>query len=89
MQPADQDQQLGAVEKGLFPTAKSAQRQHARTGEYLCEKCRTNFEYTTSDKDIVCPKCHNAKADSLTPVYIEEDPQETELMSKDEFHGGD
>ncbi len=88
MQPTEQGQQ-GAEEKGLFPTAKAAQRQHARTGEYLCEACRTRFQYTTTEKDIACPHCHNVKADTLTPIYMEDDPQESEMLSKDEFSAGD
>ena len=86
---AAQEKDLGATEQNLLPTARAAQKIPRRSGEYLCEQCRTQFKYKASEKDISCPHCRNANADTVTPIYVADDPQETEMLSKDEFSAGD
>ena len=81
------DEHLGALQYE-HPTAREAQRTHARVGEYLCEACRTNFDYA-GDGPLGCPNCSNSSADSLTPLYIEDDPSRDELLSPNEFPAGD
>jgi protein-arginine kinase activator protein McsA len=93
MHSTNGDQHLGAEEDqivAMSPTAREVQRQESsRTGKYQCELCRTTFEYKSSEKEIVCPKCHNDKADSLTSLYIPDDPQSSEMMTRDEYAAGD
>ncbi|HEY9719065.1 MAG TPA: hypothetical protein V6C69_16440 [Trichormus sp.] len=93
MHSTNGDQHLGAEEDpigSISPTAREVQRQEtSRTGKYQCEACRTTFEYRSSDKQIVCPKCHNEEADSLTPLYIADDPQASEMMTREQFAAGD
>lgn len=84
---SQQDDSLGTLGTEN-PTAREAQRVHAREGEYLCEACRTNFDYNGLGP-LACPSCANTKADSLIPLYVEEDPARDELLSNDEFAAGD
>ena len=77
----------GAVEVEI-PTAHEAQRTHARNGEYLCEACKTNFEYNGVGP-LRCPHCKNSAADGLLPLYIEDDPAHDEMLGPDEFPAGD
>jgi rRNA maturation endonuclease Nob1 len=56
-------------------------------GNYQCQKCNSRFQ---PNKDsLVCPQCGNAKAEELVPIYMEEDPEEEQMYSKDDFRGGD
>jgi len=87
-----EEQHLGVTEEAsvMSPTAREAQRSETtRTGKYLCEVCRTTFEYESDSDDLTCPNCHNAKADLLTSLYMADDPQSSEMMSRDEFAAGD
>ncbi len=59
------------------------------TGEYECGKCQAHFHYQSKGTEVVCPKCHNDDADSLTPIYTESDPKEDQMMGNDEFSAGD
>lgn len=88
MQPSQNEEHLGA-ENPTYPTAHEAQREErAKTGEYLCEACRTQFAFTTGN-DLCCPKCKNAVADSLIPIFVPEDPGADEMLSRDDFGPGD
>jgi len=61
------------------------------SGDYQCQKCNQKFTFTgtTADQVIVCPKCSTSSLDDLIPIYMENDPEEEQLYSKDDWHGGD
>jgi protein-arginine kinase activator protein McsA len=75
----------------LKMNATEAQRANlTRPGDYLCQKCQTQFKVVSSDvDDAQCPNCKNTAADSLTPYYTEEDPKRDEMLGKSEFSAGD
>jgi protein-arginine kinase activator protein McsA len=75
----------------LAMNATEAQRANlTRPGDYLCQKCQTQFKVVSSDvDDVQCPNCKNTAADSLTPYYTEEDPKRDEMLGKSEFSAGD
>ncbi|HEY9678986.1 MAG TPA: hypothetical protein V6C76_13335 [Drouetiella sp.] len=75
----------------LAMNAVRAQRvSGARPGEYLCQKCQTQFKFDDVDPEkLQCPKCQNKKAESLTAFYTEEDPARDEMLGKNEFAAGD
>jgi hypothetical protein len=85
--PAANEQQLGATDP-VYPSAREMQRGEARTGEYLCEACRTRFSFSAGQK-LSCPKCHNRMPDALTPLYMEDDPSRNEMLGPDNFSAGD
>ena len=81
----------GFKKDDLAVNAVSAQRANlTRPGDYLCQKCQTQFKVESSDIDhVVCPNCQNTEAESLTPYYTEEDPKRDEMLGKKEFSAGD
>ncbi|HEY9732080.1 MAG TPA: hypothetical protein V6C89_09210 [Drouetiella sp.] len=81
----------GFTNDELAMNAVSAQRaSHTRPGDYLCQKCQTQFKVESADtKHVVCPNCKNDEDESLTPFYTEEDPKRDEMLGKKEFTAGD
>ena len=57
-------------------------------GNYHCQKCRTQFKSTVKTK-LVCPKCGTTTLGDLIPIYMEDDPEEEQMYSSSEWHGGD
>jgi tRNA(Ile2) C34 agmatinyltransferase TiaS len=56
-------------------------------GNYQCQKC--NCRFTAKGDTLVCPKCENTNRDELIPIYMENDPEEEEMYSEADWHGGD
>ena len=68
------------MKKGLKPP---------ESGEYQCQKCNHRFQFNSTDPNkLVCPKCGEASLDNLIPIYMENNPEEEQLYSKDDWHGG-
>lgn len=68
--------------------ARAAQRlESIKKGNYVCQKCQAQFKYTSGD--LQCPKCDTEKADNLVPIYVENDPERDEMLTRDEFSAGD
>jgi uncharacterized Zn finger protein (UPF0148 family) len=78
--------QIGGIAQPKVTARVAQRRTGAKTGEYVCQKCQTQFKYTTGQ--LKCPKCGTGIADDLIPFYTEDGP-EKEGLSTDEFHGGD
>jgi transcription initiation factor IIE alpha subunit len=69
------------MKKGLKPP---------ESGEYQCQKCNQRFNFTgTNADDLVCPKCGESSLENLIPIYMENNPEEEQLYSEDDWHGGD
>ena len=68
--------------------ARAAQREISiKKGTYACQKCQAQFKYQSGD--LKCPKCGTVAADNLTAVYTENDPEQDEMLSRDDFSSGD
>jgi protein-arginine kinase activator protein McsA len=82
---------IGYKQDDLKLDAVRAQRSGLiRPGDYLCQKCQTQFPCAGDQAaKLQCPKCKNTSAETLTPIYTEEDPKRDEMLGKDEFSAGD
>jgi protein-arginine kinase activator protein McsA len=84
-QPAPQ-----ADYRGAQVNAKRAQRPaEGKAGDYICGNCQTQFHYEMAEGKPECPSCHTTAAETLTPIYTEDDPKADEMLGKDEFSAGD
>jgi len=60
------------------------------SGEYLCQKCNKRFIFEGTDPSkLVCPNCGASKLEDLVPIYMENNPEEEQMYSKDDWQGGD
>lgn len=66
---------------------KSKTRQNTKPSLYLCQLCQIKFAIE-ADK-LLCPKCGAKGYDNLVPIYMENDPEESEMYSKAHWQAGD
>lgn len=55
-------------------------------GEYVCIWCDTTFDYKSGD--LMCPVCGNGNRRDLIPIHMEDNPQEDQLYTPSDWHGG-
>jgi protein-arginine kinase activator protein McsA len=76
--------------KGARINAKRAQRPaEGKAGDYICGNCQTQFHYEMEEGKPECPNCHTTAAETLTPIYIEDNPKDDEMLGRSEFSAGD
>ena len=56
-------------------------------GEYQCQRCNCRFK--PNGNKLICPQCGSSKQDELVPIYMENDPEEEQMYSEADWHGGD
>lgn len=54
--------------------------------KYLCTRCEKQFVYRKGS--LACPRCSNSKRDELVPIYLKNDPEEENMYTNDDWHGG-
>lgn len=60
------------------------------SGEYQCQRCNRRFIITgKSEEQLICPQCKDSNPQDLVPIYMENDPEEEQLYSKDDWQAGD
>ena len=70
--------------------AKRAQRPaEGKPGDYICGNCQTQFHYEPEEGKPECPSCHTTAAETLTPIYTEDNPKDDEMLGRNEFAAGD
>lgn len=69
--------------------AKSPELNSQTPGGYECIWCDCTFTRKAEDSTLSCPACGNDNAKDLVPIYVDEDPEESEMYSDKDFPAGD
>lgn len=56
-------------------------------GVYLCQICQIKFKFKKGQ--LICPKCKTEDRINLLMIYVENDPEQDQLYSDIDWHGGD
>lgn len=54
--------------------------------KYLCMNCNTQFLFQTGQ--LICPSCKNSRRSELVAIDIRDNPQEENMYTPDDWHGG-
>ncbi len=57
------------------------------SGDYECQRCGARFK--VDGQSVICPQCGNTKLDELILFYVENDPEEEQMYTEADWHGGD